>query len=174
MTFRMLVAWHIHRVVFLPIYFSNCCSVDHNIVCAISGHYNKSFFTHFYVFSSPCIDSSTVSSMLASPLPFLDTYSQSMSSLGCKVLCMVISFLVLWFICWSSPIHFKNGPKYLTKETTQAFIPLMRFLLQRLVSRRLLVRLRYPFLIFFFHLHLFDGTIYQPLLSGRIWHKVNF
>ena len=56
--------------------------------------------------------------MLVSPLPpfFLDSYSLSRSSLGCKALCNVISFLVLWSICWSSSlVHFKNGPKNLTR-----------------------------------------------------------
>ena len=44
--------------------------------------------------------------MLASPLPpsYLDTFSQSTSSLGCRALYMVISFLVLWSICLSSVI----------------------------------------------------------------------
>ena len=43
--------------------------------------------------SSRCMDVSTLSSMLASPLPpsFLGAYSLSTSSLGCNVLCMVIS-----------------------------------------------------------------------------------
>ena len=41
--------------------------------------------------------------MLASPLPptFLETYNLSTSSLGYKDLCIVISFLVLWFIMLS-------------------------------------------------------------------------
>ena len=52
------------------------------------------------------MDASTVSSMLASPLPpsFLDTYNLSTSYLGCNALCMVISFLVLWSICLSSSL----------------------------------------------------------------------
>ena len=56
--------------------------------------------------------------LLASFLPpsFLDTYSQSTSSLSCKALCIVMNFLVLRFICWSSSlVHFKNGPEYLTR-----------------------------------------------------------
>ena len=62
--------------------------------------------------SSRCIDASTLSSMLASPfcLPFL---SLSTSSLVSNALCMVTSFLVLWFICRSSSlVCFKNGPDY--------------------------------------------------------------
>ena len=50
--------------------------------------------------------------MLASPphFPlFLDTYSLLTSSLGCKVLCIVMGFLVLWSIFWSSSLnHFKH------------------------------------------------------------------
>ena len=47
--------------------------------------------------SSTRIDAFTLSLMLASLLPpsFFDIYSLSMSSLGCKVLC-IINFLILW------------------------------------------------------------------------------
>ena len=53
------------------------------------------------------MDASTVSLMLASPLPpsFLDTYSLSTSSLGCNALCMVISFLVHLFKFLSRPLE---------------------------------------------------------------------
>ena len=81
--------------------------------------------------SSRCIDVFTLSLMLVRPLPpsFLDTYNLSTLSLRCTVLCMVISFLVLWSIWLSSSLpHFKNGPKYLTSRTVQVFIPLTRFL----------------------------------------------
>ena len=67
-------------------------------------------------FSSRCIDSSTLSSILAIPLPrfFLYTYSLSTSSLGCNALCMVISFLFVWSICFiSSLVHFRKAPEYL-------------------------------------------------------------
>ena len=83
--------------------------------------------------SSRCMDASTVSSMLASPLPpsFLDTYSLSTWSLGCNALCMVISFLVLYSICLSSSlVHLGKGPGYLTWGTAEVFIPLMKFLLE--------------------------------------------
>ena len=68
--------------------------------------------------SSRCMDVSTLSSVLASPLhpSFLDTYSLSTSSLGCNALGMVISFLFLWSICRSSSlIHLRKGPEYLTR-----------------------------------------------------------
>ena len=99
------------------------------------------------------MDVSTLSSMLASPLPpsFLDTYSLSTSSLGCNALCIVISFLVLWSICLSSSrVHLKKGPEYLTRGTAQIFIPLMRFLLLSFVSSSFLVLLSYSFWIFSF------------------------
>ena len=85
---------------------------------------------HFFMWSSRhCINASMHSWMLTSPLTsFLGTYSLSMSSLGCKALCIVMSFLVFWFICWSSSLaHFKNGPVYITRGTTHVFIPLIRF-----------------------------------------------
>ena len=70
-------------------------------------------------YSSCCIDVSTLSSMLVSPLrsSLLDTYSLSTSSLGCHALFMVISFLVLWSIILSSSlVHFKNCPEYLRRQ----------------------------------------------------------
>ena len=93
-------------------------------------------------------DESTLSSMLASPLllSFLETYSQSTSSLGCNALCIVISFLVLWSICLtSSLVHLRKGPEYLTRGTAQIFIPLIRFLLLSFVSSSFLVLLRDSF-----------------------------
>ena len=101
---------------------------------------------------SRCIDASTLSSMLANPLPpsILDTYSLSTSSLWYNNLCMVISFLVLWSICLSSSFpHFKNGPEYLTRGTAQLFISLLRFLRASFVASSFQVHLRHSFLIFF-------------------------
>ena len=67
---------------------------------------------------------------------FLDTYSLPMSYLGCKALCIVINFLVLWSFCLSSSlVRFKNDPEYITRGTAQVSIPLMWFLLRNLVSR---------------------------------------
>ena len=88
--------------------------------------------------------------MLASPFPphFLDRYGLSMSYLGCHILCMVISFLVLWPIYLSSLVHFKNGFEYLTRDTAQVSISLIRFLLHSFISSSFLVLLRYSFLIF--------------------------
>ena len=100
--------------------------------------------------SSHCIDALTLSSMPESPLPpsFLTTYRHSTSSLECNALCMIISFLVLWSVCLSFLVYFKNGPEYLTRGTAQVFIPLIRFLFHSFVSSSFLVLLRYSFLIF--------------------------
>ena len=104
-------------------------------------------------FSSLCVDVSMQSSMLDISLPptFLDTYNLSITSLWCKGLCIVIKFLILWFICLSSSlIYFKNSHKYLTRGVSQEFNLLMRFLQQSLRSRNVLVHLRYTFPIFSF------------------------
>ena len=97
-----------------------------------------SLFPRFFRQSScHCIDASTLFSMLVSPLPpsFLETYSLSTSSLVSKVLCIVMSCLDLWSICWSSfLVRFKNGPEYLTRGKTHVFIPLMIFMRCSLVS----------------------------------------
>ena len=91
------------------------------------------------------IDAFTQSLMLASPLPssFLDIYNLSMLSLRCKDLCIFLNFLILWYIFLSSLVCFKTGPENLLRSTALVFIPLMRFLLQILVSRSFLVHLRY-------------------------------
>ena len=63
--------------------------------------------------------------MLVNPLPhsFLDIYSLLIPSLGCNDLLMVISFLVLLFICLSSSlVLFKNGSEYRTRGTVLVFI----------------------------------------------------
>ena len=87
--------------------------------------------------------------MLVIPLSpsFLDTYSQSTSSLGCKALCMIIIFIVLWstlVLLWSTskivPSILQGGqPKYL-----------IMFLIYSLVSSSFLVFLSYSFWISFF------------------------
>ena len=95
---------------------------------------------------------STLFSMLVSPLSsFFDAYSLSMSFNKCKALCIIISFLVLWSICWSSSlVHFKNGPEDHTRRTAQVFIPLMRFLPYSLASCSFPVLLGYSFKILSF------------------------
>ena len=89
--------------------------------------------------------------MLANPYTssFLDTNSLSTSSLGCRALC--ISFLVYLSI-FVSPclVHFTKGLEYLTKETAQVFVPLIRFLLESFISSSFLILWRYSFLILSF------------------------
>ena len=41
------------------------------------------------------------------------------------------------FFWFSSLVYFKNGPEYLTRKTAQVCIPLMRFLLESLISNSL-------------------------------------
>ena len=55
----------------------------YRVIRIISGGFNQSLFVFFYVVSSRYIDVSTLTLMLASPLPpsFVDTYSLSTSSL---------------------------------------------------------------------------------------------
>ena len=122
----------------------------------------------FFILSlSPCIDASPAVLLLVKPLPppFLDTYNLFMSSVGCKTLYTIIHFLLHWFICLNSSFtHFKNGPGYLTRRTTLVFIPLMKFLLQILISRSFLVHARYFFLIFFISACLMESASSIPKL----------
>ena len=129
-----------------PFLFPSCChSIAHRVIIIESDGSNHSPFMFLYIV---VFESSMLSSMLASPLPtsFLETYSLSMSSLGCSALCIIISFLVFLSICLSSSVvHFRKGPRYLTSGAGQVFIPLIRFLQVSFVSSSFLVLLRYSF-----------------------------
>ena len=80
-----------------------------------------------------------------------------MSSLVCRALCKVMSFLVLLSICLSSSfVHFQNGLELLTRGSAQLFNPFLRFLWYSLASSNFDVLLRYSFKFFFFHIYLYD------------------
>ena len=106
-----------------------------------------------------CINT-TLTTGQSYPPSFLDPYIMFTWFLRYKVLCIVMSFLVLWSICWCSLVNIKNGPEYLTRGKTQVFISFIRFLLCILVSRSLLVLLRYSF-SFFIHIRSFDSIHFQ-------------
>ena len=107
-------------------YFS---SVDLRVFSIVSGGFNLSSSGLFYaVFYSLywCINAIFNAGNSSS---FFSWYSLSMSSLGCKVLCIII-FLVLWSICFSSSlVHFMYGPEYLSRRTGPVFIGLLLLLL---------------------------------------------
>ena len=79
-----------------------------------------------------------------------------------SVVHIILNFLVLWSICLSSfqVNQFKNDPAYLTRETTYVFIPLMRFLLQKLVSRSFFSSYKLLFPCVFSHLFLFGACLH--------------
>ena len=110
-------------------------------VSIVSGGSNQSSSEIFCIsMSQLCLQGKQVLLLLL----FL-TYSQSTSPRGCKALCMVINFFLLWSICLnSSLVHSMNGPKYLMMETAQVFTTLIRFLLCSFISSRFLVLMRYP------------------------------
>ena len=139
------------------------CSNDASVVCIVSCACNQSPSVLFMLSSRHSINASKLSKMLAWHLfLFHDTQRQSRSSLGSKVLYIVISFLVLKSIYGSSLLHVKNGPEYYTKGTGQVFILLMRFLLCSLVLRSFLA---FPevfiLLIFFFHFRFRNDVRFQ-------------
>ena len=140
---------------------SYCHSVVHRVLSIFSGVCNESSVVFLYiVFESlyRCVNTVFNGGKSSSP-SFLETYSLSTSSLGCKALCIVISFLVLWSLCVNlSQVHLRKGLEYLTSSTAQVFIPLIRFWLLSFVSSSFLVLQRYSFWIFFFHFRLFDGV----------------
>ena len=135
-----------------------CPSVGHRAVSIISNGCDQSYFMFFHeVIESLYRWINAVFNAGKSFFPsFLDTYSLSTSSLGCNGLCMVISFCFFFvffffvhlFKFFSGPL--KTGPKYLTRDTAQVFIPLVRFSRDSFVSSSLLVLLRYSFWIFSF------------------------
>ena len=69
-------------------------------------------------------------------------------------------FIVPWSVFLRiSFVNYKNASGNLTGFTAQVYILLMRFLLQSVFSVIFISSLRY-FLIFFFHLSLFDGVLF--------------
>ena len=115
---------------------------DDYAVNAVSGCYNKYFFALFHVIFGSLYWVDAIFTAGESSSSFSSWQSQS--SLGCKASCIVISFLLLLSIRRnSSLVLFKNGPEYLTSGSAQVFIPLMRFMLQSLLSNSFLVWLRY-------------------------------
>ena len=84
----------------------------------------------------------------------LVTYSLSISSLVCKALSIVISFLIVWSICGTySCVFFKNDPGYITRKITQVYIPLMRFVLTSLVKD--IFFLRWYYYYYYYSLRVF-------------------
>ena len=120
----LFVDWNIHTVVFL-LFSGYLCSVDIWLVWLFLVAV-ISFPPRFLLWSSSCcIDASSLSWTLVSRVSpsFFDTYILSTSSLGCRAICIVISFLVLWSIClgflWSTSrmapsILWGRQPKYLS------------------------------------------------------------
>ena len=87
-----------------------------------------------------------------------------------------MSFHILLSICWSSSlVHFKNCPEYLTRETVQVFIHMMRFPLSSFIPSSFLVLLRYSFLIFLSSSHVWwyplpiFSSILKFLLLWAFW-----
>ena len=109
-------------------------------------------FLLYLMLSSPCIDDSTKSSMLASLLvPFFQDIYILCHLSDIRSCASLSTFLSFYSICLIfCLVHFKNGLEYLTSRKAEILIPLMRFLLKNLVSRSFLVRLRYSFLAFSF------------------------
>ena len=95
--------------------------------------------------STSHIDASTISTILVSPLSpsFLEAYNLSDVRPCASSLTFLSSGSFVQVRLWS---NLGMGPNIL-QRTAQMSIPLRRFLLQNLVSRSFLVRMRYSFVI---------------------------
>ena len=110
------------------------CSLDTCEVCIVYGRWNQSSST--FLCSLLVVVFMHWRYLQCSRVLYLST-----SSLRRKGLCIIMNFLVLWFIRWSSSlVHFKNGSEYLMKGQPSC---LMRFLLCSLVSSNFLVLFMY-------------------------------
>ena len=130
---------------------SYCHSVVHRVISIVSDGCNETSIVFLYIIFELlywCVNAVFNAGKSSS---FLDTNRQSTSFLGCKALGLVISFLVLWSICFCSPlVYLRKGPEYLTSGTAQVFIPLIRFRQESFVSSDFLVLLRCSFFILSF------------------------
>ena len=132
--------------------------------------YLRCFWSPYLVFncmksSSPHVDASTLSSMLASPLPpsFLDIYSLSMSSHGYKAF-RIMSFLSFDLFLEILPASIQKRPRVSYKRTAQMFVPLIKFSLQSLLSRNFVVCLWFSSFFFFFFFLSAPLVWWSPLL----------
>ena len=115
----LFVDWNIHRVVFLPIFIFKLMLVLSVLFLVAVISLLQHFLYVVYESAFRCINAIFNA---GNPLPplFLDTTS----SLGWKTWCIVMNFLILCFICWSSAlVHFKNGPEYLTGRDSPGVYP---------------------------------------------------
>ena len=143
---RFCVAWHIHSVVFLPIFLYDCfCFVDARVAVLflVSVISLLPRFFHFLESLYQCIKAISTEGTFSSSFFFWHIVRQRHLHLHIYS-CSLVNFLS------PSLLYVKNCPEYLTRGTTQVFIHSMRFLLYSLVSRIFLVFLRNSFLIFSF------------------------
>ena len=148
---RFFVTWSVHRVVFLPIFLFYIILFCWLLCCLCCFKWLSSVFLCACVCCLQVVISMQQLWCERCPHSFLDTHSLSVSSQGCKVLCLVSSLLVLWSICLSSSlVHFQNPRGFLTSRAAKMLLPLMRLLLFNMVLDSVLVLLRYSFFIFSF------------------------
>ena len=135
---RLFVAWNIDTVVFLPNFFLVFLFVLMLLTLLLGAVINLSSLFFIVVLDSLHWWTDAIFNVGDTSSSF-SWHTLSVSFLGCKAfLCMIISFLVLCFICLSSSlVYCKNGPENLIRAGGCAlvFIPLIRFLLQSLVLR---------------------------------------
>ena len=113
--FHLFVAWSVHTVVFLPIF---CFLVIFILLLLVLSVLFLvaiiSFPLRFFMYR--CIDA--ILKAFKSPPTFLIHAVYVRHLWYVKPYNIVMSFLVLGSICWSSLVHFKNGPEYLTRRTS--------------------------------------------------------
>ena len=141
--FHFCVSLNVHTIAFFPILFSWSvyCFVDLLILVL----FLVTVISLSLLFYSLWVVVLMLSSMLLRPLPpsFRDTYRLSISSLGCKALCICMSYVLLSICSSPSRVYVKNCPKYLLRGTAQVLIPFVRFLLYNLVLSSFLILLIY-------------------------------
>ena len=117
--FRLLVAWNVDTVIFLPIFCFLVIFVLLMLVWSVLflvAVISLLLYFLLVVFESLYRCNHAFFNAGESSSSFFSWHMQSMYVIsGCKALCMVISFLVLWSICLSSSVVlFNNGPEYFT------------------------------------------------------------
>ena len=126
----LAVTENVYRIILLSIFVFCWLSFCLSSYCQYCFSWLWSIFLHTFEWSHQVIVLMRQNCLQCWQVLFLLlflTLTLSTLSLGCNVLCMVISFLVFWFICLYSLVHFKYCPEYLTRKTAQVFIPLKRF-----------------------------------------------
>ena len=137
-------------------------SADRRIVSIVSGGCDQSSSAFFYsVFELYQCVNAIFNTDKSSSHTFLNTYRLSTSSLGCKALCMVISFLIPGSFVWNFLWFTLRRISSILRGVQPSYLPLLWGSCNVICSQVGFSFSWDTLIYFFFHFHLFDDISFQ-------------